>query len=74
MSQAIADFASKVNANFAQIKSGIQALDDKIIAFNNSPGPISAEDQTALDDIVQTSAALATAANTVVPVVTPPTA
>jgi hypothetical protein len=70
---AISDFAKKVNANFASIQSGIKALDDKITAFQNSPGTLSPEDQAALDDIVKTSGDLATAAQAAVPVV-PPTA
>jgi prophage DNA circulation protein len=68
---AVSDFATKVNANFASIKAGIAALDAKIQAFQNSPGTLSPADQTALDDIVATSATLATAANAAVPVVTP---
>lgn len=70
MSQ-ISDFAAKVEANFASTKSGIQALDDKIVAFQNSPGTLSPEDQAALDAIVADSATLATAANAVVPPVPP---
>lgn len=66
MSQ-INDFAAKVESNFASIKSGIQALDDKIVAFQNSPGTLSAADQAALDGIVADSAKLAEAANAVVP-------
>jgi hypothetical protein len=57
-----------VNANFASIQTGIKTLDDKITAFQNSPGTLSATDQAALDDIAAaTSAALAAAANSVVP-------
>lgn len=66
MSQ-ISDFAATVNGNFASIKTGIQALDDKITAFQNSPGTLSPSDQAALDDIVATSATLAAAANAAVP-------
>lgn len=69
--QSITDFAAKVNANFASIQTGIKALDDKITAFQNSPGALSAEDQAALDDIVATSGTLATAAQAVVPVPAP---
>jgi hypothetical protein len=68
---AITDFSAKVESNFATIKTGIQALDDKITAFQNSPGTLSATDQAALDAIVADSAALATAANSM-PSVTPP--
>lgn len=67
LNPAVSAFAAKVEANFASIKTGIQALDDKITAFNNSPGTLSAEDQAMLDGIVTDSAALATAANAIVP-------
>jgi hypothetical protein len=70
MSQ-ITDFAAKVETNFAGIKAGIQALDDKITALQNSPGTLSASDQAALDAIVADSGALVTAANTL-PSVAPP--
>lgn len=70
MSQ-VSDFADKVNANFAQITAGIAALDAQIVAFQNSPGTLSAADQASLDAIVAASATLATAAQAVVPV-TPP--
>ena len=71
---AITDFSAQVEANFVGIRSGIAALDAKIVAFQNSPGTLSATDQAALDAIVAESAALATAANTAVPpVVTPVT-
>lgn len=70
--QSIQDFAAKVNANFAGIKTGIQALDDQITAFQNSPGTLSPEDQAALDGIVAASGILAAAANTAVPIVVPP--
>ena len=61
---AVTDFAAKVESNFATIKSGIQALDDKIVAFQNSPGVLTPEDQTALDSIVSDSADLAQRAGT----------
>jgi hypothetical protein len=70
----ISDFASKVEANFASIKTGILALDAKIQALQNSPGILSEADQKALDAIVADSATLATAANAVVPPVPPPAA
>jgi hypothetical protein len=74
--QAIADFKAAVDANFAKIAAGIQALDDKITAFQNSPGSLSAADQAALDEIVAASGALAAAAvnpvNPVVPPIAPP--
>jgi hypothetical protein len=70
MSQ-ITDFAAKVETNFAGIKAGIQALDEKITALQNSPGMLSASDQAALDAIVADSAALVTTANAL-PAVTPP--
>jgi hypothetical protein len=66
--QSITDFAAKVNANFASMKTGIQALDDKITALQNSPGVLSVTDQAALDAIQADSAALATAAQGIVPV------
>jgi hypothetical protein len=50
--ESITDFAAKVNANFTGIQTGIKGLDDKITAFQNSPGTLSPEDQAALDDIV----------------------
>lgn len=73
MSKAITDFANTVNANFASIKAGIEALDKKISDFMNTPGELSPEDETALADIAATSAALATAANAAVPVKPPTT-
>jgi len=41
--------------------------EDKITAFQNSPGTLSPEDQAALDDIGATSGTLAAAANAAVP-------
>jgi len=73
MSQ-ISDFAAKVNANFASIKAGIASLDAQIQAFQNSPGTLSAADQAALDAIVASSTALATAANAAVVPPVPPAA
>ena len=70
---AISDFAAKVNANFKTLNDEIQALDDKIVALQNSPGTLTPEDQKALDDIVASSAALVTKGAAVVPPV-PPTA
>ena len=69
----ISDFAAKENANLASIRAGILALDSKIQAFQNSPGTLSIPDQAMLEQIVVSSAALATLANTPVvpPVVTP---
>ncbi len=66
MSQ-ITDFAAKVETSFASVKAGIKALNDKITAFQNSPGTLSPSDQAALDQIQADSAALANAANAVVP-------
>jgi len=66
----IATFSAQVEANFALIKAGILALDDKITALQNSPGTLSASDQAALDAIVADSAVLATAASAM-PSVTP---
>jgi hypothetical protein len=69
---AVTDFAAAVQANFAQIQTGITALDAQIQAFNNSPGTLSASDQAALNAILASSATLATAANSVVSPVVPP--
>lgn len=66
ISDTIAAFSAKVEANFATVKTGIAALDAQIQAFNNSPGTLSASDQAALDKIVADSAALAAAASVVV--------
>jgi hypothetical protein len=63
----ITDFAAKVEANFAALKTAIAALDAQIVAFQNSPGTLSATDQAALDQIVADSAALVTQAGTVTP-------
>ena len=78
----ITDWAAKENANLTAISgqlntitSGVAALDAAIVAFQNSPGTLSAPDQAALDAIVAQSAALVTAAgaiNTAVPGTTPP--
>jgi len=74
--QAIQDFQAAVTANFSKIAQGIQALDDKITQFNNSPGALSVADQAALDAIVKASGDLAAAAQgpviPPVPVVVPP--
>ena len=70
---AVTDFAAKVESNFATIKAGIQALDDKINAFNNSPGVLSPADQAALDSIVSDSADLAQRAGTMPTAATTPT-
>ena len=77
MSQ-VSDFAAKVqtafdkvNADLDVITAGIAALDAAIVAFQNSPGTLSAADQAALDDIQAKSAALvakADAVNVVPPV------
>ena len=70
---AVTDFAAKVESNFATIKAGIQALDDKINVFNNSPGVLSSADQAALDSIVSDSADLAQRAGTMPTAATAPT-
>lgn len=41
-----------------KIKADIKVLDDKITAFQNSPGTLSPEDQKRLDDLETTSQAL----------------
>ena len=69
---AITDFSAKVELNFAALKTAIAALDAQIVAFQNSPGTLSATDQAALDQIVADSAALVTQAGTVT-TPTPPT-
>lgn len=68
---AISDFSAKVEANFARVNAGIQALDKKIQDFQNSPGTLSPADQAALDQISADSDKLATAAEVVVPVPVP---
>jgi hypothetical protein len=47
-----------VNTSLDSITAGIAALDAKIVAFNTSPGTLSAADQSALDGIQSASAAL----------------
>ena len=66
----ITTFAAAVEGNFAGIRTGITSLDDKIAAFQNSPGTLSPADQAALDVIVAESASLALAAQG--PVAVPP--
>ena len=75
----VTDFAAAVqtafdavNADLTKIKDGIAALDALIVAFQNSPGTLSAEDQAALDKIQAESAALVATADAVD--VTPPVA
>lgn len=55
---AISDFSDRTNAKLDTIQTGlgrvsddVQFLKDKIDEIQNSPGPISAEDQAALDAI-----------------------
>lgn len=67
MAQPQDDFAA-LEANFTVIQEGItsantgvQALDAQILAFQNSPGTLSPEDQARLDAIVATSNSVATA-------------
>ena len=73
----ITDFATAVEASFAavstdldRIKAGIAALDALIVAFQNSPGTLTPEDQAELDRIQAASAALVATADAVD--VTPP--
>lgn len=47
-----------VQAALTNIAAGVKALDDKITQLNNSAGTFGSADQTALDDIQATSAAL----------------
>jgi hypothetical protein len=70
---AVSDFSAKVESNFATIKAGIDALDAKIVAFQNSPGTLSPDDQAALDQIVADSANLAQRAGTMPSAAGPPT-
>ncbi len=83
MSQ-ITDWAAKEQADLTAISTtldgivtGIAALDAMIVAFQNSPGTLSAADQAALDSIVTASDALKTksaAISTAPPVPPVPTA
>jgi hypothetical protein len=75
MSQ-ISDWAAKEATTLASIQSGITALDTMIQTLQGqASGNLSAADQAALQQIADTSAALAAAANTVpqpaVPVAAP---
>lgn len=45
-------------AAVAPIVAGVKALDDMIVAFQNSPGTLSTTDQAMIDDIVAASADL----------------
>jgi len=75
---AIQQFAAKVEANFTtlkgdlgNLKTGIAALDAKIIALQNSAGgALSADDQAALQGLVDDSSALVKQADAID--VTPP--
>lgn len=49
-----ADLAS-INAKLDSVVVGIKALDDLIQNFQNSPGTLSVEDQTALDAVSKAS-------------------
>jgi hypothetical protein len=76
MSQ-ITDWATKEQASLTSISStldgivtGVTALDELITRFQNSPGTLSVEDQTALDAIQAASQALVTKSAAIV--VTPP--
>jgi hypothetical protein len=67
MSQ-ISDWAAKEATTLASIQSGITALDTMIQTLQGqASGNLSAADQAALQQIADTSAALAAAANTVPP-------
>ena len=63
----ITDQLATVTANLASIRTGIANLDSQIVAWQNSPGTLSASDQAMLDAIVASSAKVAIAANAVVP-------
>ncbi len=69
---AITDWAAKeqvsltsIGGTLTAISTGVAALDAMIIAFQNSPGTLSAADQAALDSIVAASAALNTQAQAI---------
>lgn len=68
---AFSDELATVKANLVTIASGIVALDAKIVALQNTPGPLDATDQAAWNDIVTSSGALAATAGNI-PGVTPP--
>lgn len=79
MASAIQDFAAKVQANFDKttadldgISTEISDLNAKIVALQNSPGTISAEDQAALDAIVAASARVTSKADALVLPPVPP--
>jgi hypothetical protein len=69
---AVSDDLAIVSGNLVTIGNGIVALDAKIVALQNTPGPFSPADQTAFDAIVKHSGELAAAAGNM-PGVTPPT-
>lgn len=46
---------TEINSTLQGISEGINKLDKRIAEFNNSPGTLSPEDQTALDSIQQMS-------------------
>ncbi len=63
---AISDFAAKqkahnekIDAAITGITGDVKTLNDKITALQNTPGPISAEDQALLDELEATGSALA---------------
>lgn len=69
---ALSDELSATSANLAAtsttldgIATGVLSLDALIVAFQNSPGTLSAGDQAALDGIVAASGALATKASAI---------
>lgn len=76
----IGSLMSKVSDAFAQVKAGltdiqtrIKTLDDRIAAFQNSPGDLPPADQAALDEIQALVKDLASTANdpAVIPTVNP---
>lgn len=50
-----------ISQGIADANTGVQALDAQILAFQNSPGTLSAADQARLDAIVATSTSTAAA-------------
>lgn len=65
MMSKISDYAAQTHANYTKLSQGlddikddIKTLDDKIAAFNDSPGTLSTEDQKTLDDLQAESQAI----------------
>lgn len=72
MAKEIQDFAAQqkerddaIQAGLTSIADGVKALDAKIIELNNTPGPITPEDQALLDELAARSSALVAQVNAV---------